>query len=131
MDIVTLLDGLLAQYPSIGIVSTEDYYAVPLKYTKENGVVKLYVDRDMMVPVMDVLAPLLGALGPDTTMGIDLGQVLKDRTSQIAGGDCGMQIAGLLPRKGTRFFVFAESFAIFVHRPGYSGILIGNLVRRL
>ena len=82
MDIVTLLDGLLAQYPSIGIVSTEDYYAVPLKYTKENGVVTLYVDRDMMVPVMDVLAPLLGALGPDTTMGIDLGQVLKDLKEQ-------------------------------------------------
>ena len=82
MDIVTLVDGMLAQYPSIGIVSTGDYYAGPLKYTKENGVVKLYVDRDMMVPVMDVLAPLLGALGPDTTMGIDLGQVLKDLKEQ-------------------------------------------------
>lgn len=78
MDIVALLDGMLQQFPNLGIVSTDDYYAIPLKYTKENGVVKLYVDRDMMVPILDVLAPLLGALGPDTTMGIDLGQVLKD-----------------------------------------------------
>lgn len=82
MDIVTLLDGMLQQFPNLGIVSTDDYYAIPLKYTKENGVVKLYVDRDMMVPILDVLAPLLGALGPDTTMGIDLGQVLKDLKEQ-------------------------------------------------
>lgn len=82
MDIVTLLDGMLQQFPNLGIVSTDDYYAIPLKYTKENGVVKLYVDRDMMVPILDVLAPLLGALGPDTTMGVDLGQVLKDLKEQ-------------------------------------------------
>ena len=82
MDVVALLDGLLAQYPSLGIVSADEYYAVPLKYTKENGVVKLYVDRDMMVPVLDVLSPLLGALDPGTTMGIDLGQVLKDLKEQ-------------------------------------------------
>ena len=82
MDIVTLLDGMLQQFPNLGIVSTDEYYAVPLKYTKENGVVKLYVDRDMIVPVLDVVSPLLGALGPETTMGIDLGQVLKDLKEQ-------------------------------------------------
>lgn len=82
MDVAALLDGLLSQYPSLGIVSTEEYYAVPLKYTKENGVVKLYVDRDMMVPVLDMLSQLVGALGPDVTMGIDLSQVLKDLKEQ-------------------------------------------------
>lgn len=82
MDIVTLLDGMLQQFPNLGIVATDEYYAVPLKYTKENGVVKLYVDRDMIVPVLDVVSPLLGALGPETTMGIDLGQVLKDLKEQ-------------------------------------------------
>ena len=82
MDIVTLLDGMLQQFPNLGIVSTDEYYAVPLKYTKENGVVKLYVHRDMIVPVLDVVSPLLGALGPETTMGIDLGQVLKDLKEQ-------------------------------------------------
>lgn len=82
MDVAALLDGLLSQYPSLGIVSTEEYYAVPLKYAKENGVVKLYVDRDMMVPVLDMLSQLVGALGPDVTMGIDLSQVLKDLKEQ-------------------------------------------------
>lgn len=78
MDIETVIDGLLAQYPNLGIVSRESHYAIPLKYTKKDGVVKLYVDRDMMVPFFDALSQLLGALGPDATGGVDVSKLLKD-----------------------------------------------------
>ena len=78
LDVPALIDGLLTQYPSLGIVSADDYYAIPLKYVQENGVVKVYVDRAMMVPFLDVFSSLLGSLDSSVTMGIDAGKIIKD-----------------------------------------------------
>lgn len=87
MDLVEIIDQLLGQYQGLGIVSTDDYYAVPLKYTKENGIVKLYVDRAMMLPYKPLLIDLLGSLvDPDTMMGLDPADIvakLFDNTSEL------------------------------------------------
>lgn len=87
MDLIEIIDGMLEQYKGLNIVSTDDYYAVPLKYTKENGVVKLYVDRAMMLPYKPLLVDLLGSLAdPDTMMGLDPADIvakLFDNTSEL------------------------------------------------
>lgn len=87
MDLMEIIDGLLAQYKGLNIVSTESHYAIPLKYTFSNGVVKLYVDRAMMLPYKPLLVDLLGSLvDPSTMMGLDPADIvtkLFDNTTEL------------------------------------------------
>ena len=82
-----IIEELLAQYKGLNIVSTEEYYALPLKYTLENGVVKIYVDRAMILPYKKLLTELLGAfLDPSTLGGIDVADMITkliDGTSEL------------------------------------------------
>lgn len=86
-DLSVIIEALLAEYPGLNIVSTETFYALPLKYTLENGVVKIYVDRAMILPYKPLLTELLGAfLDPSTLGGIDVGDMftkLIDGTSEL------------------------------------------------
>ena len=86
-DLSVIVEELLAQYKGLNIVSTEEYYALPLKYTLENGVVKIYVDRAMIQPYKKLLTELLGAfLDPSTLGGIDVADMITkliDGTSEL------------------------------------------------
>lgn len=74
-DLTVLIDGLLEQYLELkaAIVSTETYYALPFKYElKADGVVKLYVDKEMMLPFVPLLAELVEMLVPaEVTVQMD------------------------------------------------------------
>lgn len=88
MDLTEIIDGMLAQYPGLNIVSTDDYYGVPLKYKMDKGVVKLSVDRAMMLPYKPLLIDLLGSLveDPADMGGIDPADVvtkLFDNTTEL------------------------------------------------
>lgn len=74
----TIIDGLLGEYDDLTIVSTDDYYAVPFKYSFDGGKVTLLVDRDMMLPYRPLLTntvvPLLLSMVDAATLqelGID------------------------------------------------------------
>ena len=72
MDLPQIIDALLAQYPGLGIVSTTEFYAIPLKYTVKDGVTKLLVDRDMMMPYMPLITSLVEAFLPDGDIEVSL-----------------------------------------------------------
>lgn len=78
-DLVTVIDEMLGMYKGLGIVSTDSYYGIPLKYTEEDGLTKIYVDRAMMLPFKDLLTGLLGSLDidPSMTMGIDPAELVE------------------------------------------------------
>lgn len=79
-DLTLIIDEMLGMYKDLGIVSTNDYYAIPLKYTTlEDGTLKLYVNRAMMLPFKDLLIDLLGSLelDPSVTMGVDPADMVK------------------------------------------------------
>lgn len=74
-DLTVLIEGMLEQYPELraAIVSTETYYALPFKYEmKADGVVKLYVDKEMMLPFVPLLTELVETLIPaEVTVQLD------------------------------------------------------------
>lgn len=86
-DLSVIIDELLSQYKGLNIVSTDEYYALPLKYKLENGVVKIYVDRAMILPYKPLLTGLLGAfLDPSDLGGIDVADMITkliDGTSEL------------------------------------------------
>lgn len=72
MDLPQIIDALLAQYPGLGIEATDEYYAIPLKYTVADGVTKLKVDKEMMMPYMPLIASLVEGLLPDGDIEVSL-----------------------------------------------------------
>lgn len=75
-DLTSIIDGLLAAY-KLDIVSTDEYYAIPLKYSVKDGVTKLYVDRAMIMPFLPLLEELFKLLGDEASvMGISLGDIV-------------------------------------------------------
>lgn len=80
VEIISTIDNLLDAYPTLGLVSTKSYYAIPLKYTlSDAGVLRIYVDREMMLPYIKVLTDMLGGmLDPDDLMGLDPAVILSD-----------------------------------------------------
>lgn len=65
VPIVTMIDGMIAKY-QLGLVSDSEVFALPLKYEiGSDNTLKLYVDRDMMLPFKGVLVDLIGQLVPD------------------------------------------------------------------
>lgn len=90
MDLVAVIDEMLAQYGGLNIVSTKTAYAVPLKYKEENGTVELYVDLATIRPFAPLLDDLLGSLGDEAAfMGIKLADIVRlllENTSELEIG---------------------------------------------
>lgn len=61
--ICTMIDALIAKY-SLPVVSDEDIYALPLRYTLDGSSLLIYVDRTMILPFKQVLTDLIGQLVP-------------------------------------------------------------------
>lgn len=61
--ICQMIDGLIAKY-SLPVVSNDDIYALPFKYTLNEGSLMIYVDRTMILPFKQVLTDLVGQLIP-------------------------------------------------------------------
>lgn len=72
MNLPEIIDALLAQYPGLGIVKAEEYYAIPLKYEVAGKVMKLKVDREMMMPYMPLITSLAESLLPDGDIEVSL-----------------------------------------------------------
>lgn len=80
MEILSEIDKMLGAYKGLSVVSTDSHYAIPFKYTFEGGVLRLYVDRAMMLPYVKLLKDVLGGLGldPSQMMGLDPAVILDD-----------------------------------------------------
>lgn len=66
-DLTEMIEGLRQQYPEIGrvIVSNDEFFGLPLKYSVEGTKVKLWVDREMMMPFIPLLSELAETLLPE------------------------------------------------------------------
>lgn len=66
-DLTVLIEALLEQYPEIGnsIVSNDEIFALPLNYLFEGGKLKLWVDREMMMPFIPLLSELVETMLPE------------------------------------------------------------------
>lgn len=84
--ITGIIDALLETY-KLNIVSTEAYYAIPLKYSVKDGVTKLYVDRAMILPFRPLLNEVFKLLGDQAAfMGIQLSDIVNitlDNTTEV------------------------------------------------
>lgn len=72
MNLPQIIDALLAQYPNLGIEATDEYYSIPLKYAVVDGVTKLKVDKEMMMPYMPLINSLVDGLLPDGDIEVSL-----------------------------------------------------------
>lgn len=72
MDLITIIDELLAQNPGWGIVSTREYYALGLKYTVADSVLTLKVDKEMMMPFIPMIESLVETMLPDGDIEVSL-----------------------------------------------------------
>ena len=70
-SLCAMIDGMLAEDKTLPIVSTHKLFALPLRYTEADGVLKVYLDRATLVPFASLL-PLLG----DLDLGIDVGDIV-------------------------------------------------------
>lgn len=61
--ICTMIDGMIARY-SLPVVSNEEIYALPFKYTLDGESLLIYVDRSMILPFKQLLTDLIGQLVP-------------------------------------------------------------------
>lgn len=85
--IVGIIEVLLEESKTLPIVSTEKLFALPLQYTEENGILKVYLDRATLAP----FAPLLGMLG---SLGLDLGGIdVEDIVTKLIGNTSQLEIA--------------------------------------
>lgn len=65
MDLTPMIDGIIETYKLQGsIVSTEEFFALPLKYTKKDGVLTIIVDRELILPFMPLVEMLVGSMVP-------------------------------------------------------------------
>lgn len=66
-DLTAMIEGLLQQYPEIGktIVSNEEIFGLPLNYRIDGGKVKLWVDREMMMPFIPLISELAETMLPE------------------------------------------------------------------
>lgn len=72
MNLPEIVDALLAEFPEGGIVKTDEYYAIPLKYEVVGGVTRLKVDREMIMPYMPLITALAESLLPDGDIEVSL-----------------------------------------------------------
>lgn len=80
VPVVSFIDGFISKY-KLGLVSDEEIFALPLKYTVEKEMLTLYVDREMMLPFKELLIDLLDQLLPAVAAA-----------AQEGGGDGGLGI---------------------------------------
>lgn len=99
LQLTQIIDDLVKQY-KLNIVSTEEIYAIPLKYSVKESVVTIYVDREMMlpfVPLIKELAPMLP--GPDQTGGIDLVTFIPDVLDKLFDNTSSLEIKIFIKKK--------------------------------
>ena len=86
LDVLSIVDEMIKTY-KLDIVSTDAYYGIPLKYSVEDGVTKLYVDRAMILSFRGVLDMVFSLLGDDAAfMGVKLGDIVNkvlDNTTEL------------------------------------------------
>lgn len=86
LDVLSIVDEMIETY-KLDIVSTDAYYGIPLKYSVEDGVTKLYVDRAMILSFRGVLDMVFSLLGDDAAfMGIKLEDIVNkvlDNTTEL------------------------------------------------
>lgn len=86
LDVLSIVDEMIKTY-KLDIVSTDAYYGIPLKYSVEDGVTKLYVDRAMILSFRGVLDMVFSLLGDDAAfMGIKLSDIVDkvlDNTTEL------------------------------------------------
>lgn len=85
-DLTGIIEGLI-ETMKLDIVSTETYFGIPLKYSVQDGVTKLYVDRAMILPFRPLLDEVFKLLGDQAAfMGIQLSDIVNmtlDNTTEI------------------------------------------------
>lgn len=85
-DLTGIIEGLIESL-KLDIVSTETYFGIPLKYSVQDGVTKLYVDRAMILPFQPLLNEVFKLLGDQAAfMGIKLSDIVNmtlDNTTEI------------------------------------------------
>lgn len=85
-DLTSIIEGLIESL-KLNIVSTETYFGIPLKYSVQDGVTKLYVDRAMILPFRPLLNEVFKLLGDQAAfMGIKLSDIVNmtlDNTTDI------------------------------------------------
>lgn len=82
-NIAEMLEALITEY-ALPIVTTEEAYALPLKYTIKDSVVTVYVDKEMMAPFVPLIKELVMLLpDADQTGGIDLKTFVPDLLDKL------------------------------------------------
>lgn len=71
MDLLPIIDEILAQYPDLGIISNDEVYALPLKYTLEGDVLTILVDKEMMMPYKELITGLAGMIPKEIPLQMD------------------------------------------------------------
>ncbi len=66
-DLTAMIEGLIQQYPEIGqsIVSNEEFFGLPLNYRTEGGKVRLWLDRETLMPFIPLLSELSETMLPE------------------------------------------------------------------
>ncbi len=83
MDLVPVLENLITEM-GLNIVSTNDYFAVPLKYTLSGKDLEIFVTRDMIAPFVELLRPMQGTI--PSFAGINIVELITltyDNTSDM------------------------------------------------
>lgn len=92
--LTAIIEELVQNNPALNIVSTETYFALPLKYAIENGVVKVYVDRAMMLPYKELITGLLGSLlDPDAIGGIDVAEMIEKLLDNTSNAEIAIRLS--------------------------------------
>ncbi|MEG2366136.1 MAG: hypothetical protein RSB29_05200 [Alistipes sp.] len=79
MDLIAIIDGMLAKYPTLDIAATPETYAIPLKYTiGADKSLTLYIDKAMMMPYLPLLTEVVLPLLPEN-VDMDGGGVIPVR----------------------------------------------------
>ena len=93
MDIVGMMQMFIGQF-KLDVVETNDFFAIPLKYTVKGNMVKISVDRPMIMP----FKPLLLAVGdmlPPLVMGAKLNQILEPLLNETATLEISLELEKL------------------------------------
>lgn len=75
-NLCAVIDLMVGQYSGLTLVSTDEFYALPFKYSVSGDVMTLYIDREMMLPykplLIDVVPLLLKLVDAETLAGLGL-----------------------------------------------------------
>lgn len=87
MDLNALIASLLGMgFKDLPIVDSGTHYSLTMPYVVEEGVLKIYLDREWLLPLKPLLDQFGGLLTPDMTVGIDVVDMMNklfDNTSEL------------------------------------------------